>query len=61
MTKRQLIDEIRQHNATATSSFLSQFDEHALEQYLAHLQTATQKRPQVAGWIRKQPTLRMVG
>lgn len=61
MNKRQLIDDIRQFNAAAEPRFLAQFDETALKQYLEHLQSAKEKHLRIAGWTRRQPTLRMVG
>lgn len=60
MTKRQLIDEIRHHNITATPTFLSQFDELALKQYLEHLREAANKRIKIYSWVRRQPKLRLV-
>jgi hypothetical protein len=60
MTKRQLIDDIRHLNATATPHFLAQFDEAALRQYLEHLRSAQEKRVRIAGWVRRKPRLRMV-
>ena len=63
MNKRQLIDEIRQFNATVRPQFLSQFDEPALRQYLENLQSAARKHTGMkeAHWVRQQPKLRMVG
>jgi len=55
MNKRQLIDGIRQLNQTAQPEFLAQFDDDALEQYLQHIQTATEKRVTVAGWVKSIP------
>ena len=61
MEKRQLIDEIRKHNATAAPQFLVQFDENALQQYLKHLQSAARKEVRIEGWVRRNPgQLRMV-
>jgi hypothetical protein len=60
MTKRQLIDGIREHNPTATPLFLAQFDEQALGQYLEHLKSAQEKRVRIAGWVRRKPKLRLV-
>ena len=40
MDKRQLIEDIRRLNATATSRFLAQFDVASLRQYLDHLNEA---------------------
>jgi hypothetical protein len=61
MNKRQLIDDIRRLNTTAEPQFLSQFDETALKQYLEHLEGARQKHLRIAGWVRRQPKLRLVG
>jgi len=60
MTKRQLIDDIRKYNVSVEPQFLSQFDDAALKQYLEHLESAKQKHLRIAGWVRKQPKLRMV-
>lgn len=60
MNKRQLIDEIRRFNTTVQPQFLAQFDEAALKQYLEHLQSAFGKRVRIAGWVRRQPKLRLV-
>jgi hypothetical protein len=60
MNKRQLIDEIRRFNTTVAPTFLAQFDEQALKQYLDHLTHASQRRVQIAHWVRQQPKLKMV-
>ena len=60
MSKRQLIDEIRQYNTSVQPQFLAQFDETALKQYLEHLESASRKHVRIAGWVRKQPKLRLV-
>jgi hypothetical protein len=44
MTKRQLIDEIVTANRTAEPSFLAQFDDADLREYLRHLRWARQPR-----------------
>jgi hypothetical protein len=44
MTKRQLIDEIITANHTAEPSFLAQFDDSDLREYLRHLRWARQPR-----------------
>jgi hypothetical protein len=61
MTKRQLIDDIRRFNVSVQPQFLAQFDDAALKQYLDHLQAASLKHVRIAGWVRKQPKLRLVG
>ena len=40
MSKRQLIDDIRQLNPTAQPQFLAQFDEEELQEYLDHVKSA---------------------
>jgi len=60
MTKRQLIDEIRQINTSAQVEFLSQFQEPDLQQYLEHLQDALRRRVHIASWVRKTQKYRMV-
>jgi hypothetical protein len=59
MDKRQLIEEIRQFNATATLPFLQQFDEKDLQEYLSHLQAAARNETRIGGWVRKKPRFRM--
>jgi hypothetical protein len=61
MTKIQLIDEIRQYNTSVRSEFLDQFDEPALQQYLASLEQAHRKSLKMPVWVRQQSKLRMVG
>jgi hypothetical protein len=61
MTKRQLIDDIRQYNVSVQPQFLAQFNDAALQQYLEHLQSAARKHVRIAGWVRKpQARLRLV-
>jgi hypothetical protein len=60
MSKRQLIEEIRQLNTSVEAKFLTQFEEDALKQYLEHLKSAVNRRVRIAGWVRNQPKLRMV-
>ncbi|HRK31183.1 MAG TPA: hypothetical protein PLD59_08900 [Tepidisphaeraceae bacterium] len=45
--KRQLIEQIRQHNTTAEEQYLMQFDEASLQQYLDRLIGAPVARNQV--------------
>jgi hypothetical protein len=59
MEKRQLIDQIRQYNKTATYDFLAQFDESALEQYLQHLEDAKARKRQISSWSRQGEKLKM--
>ncbi len=61
MNKRQLIDDIRQYNTTAAPQFLAQFDETALQQYLAHLESARKKHVTVNRVIRPRSVKLSVG
>ena len=54
MTKRQLIDDIRQFNVSVQPQFLAQFNDDALRQYLEHLQGAARKNVRIAGWVKKR-------
>lgn len=54
MNKRQLIDDIRQHNHTAQPEFLAKFDEAALQQYLEHLESKSRKRVSFGAVVGKQ-------
>jgi hypothetical protein len=58
--KRQLIEDIRQYNASASPKFLEQFDDDALAQYRDHLKAAKEKQVRIHGWVRPQTKLRMV-
>jgi hypothetical protein len=61
MTKIQLIDQIRQYNHSVRLSFLEQFDEDALEEYLESLQVAHSKNLKLTIWTGQQPArMRMV-
>jgi hypothetical protein len=60
MSKRQLIDAIREFNPTAHPQFLAQFDDEALQQYLEHLKSAQGQRLRIGGWVRRQTKRRMV-
>ena len=54
MEKRQLIEDIRRLNATATERFLSQFDAPALRQYLDHLNDARTRPGKMMALRRRQ-------
>jgi hypothetical protein len=60
MNKRQLIGRIVRYNNRVEASFLAQFDQASLKQYLQHLKVAQERKPRVALWIRQDPSLRMV-
>jgi hypothetical protein len=53
MNKGQLIDEIRNLNPTAGKTFLGQFEEPSLKEYLEHLQAAQSHVVRIHGWVRK--------
>jgi len=53
MEKRQLIEDIRRLNQTATSRFLTQFDVEALRQYLEHLNEARMRPMRAASPARR--------
>jgi hypothetical protein len=55
MEKRQLIEDIRRMNATATSRFLAQFDVAALRQYLEHLNDARTRPTRTSAALRREP------
>ncbi len=59
MSKRQLIDEIRQHNPTAQPKFLSQFDDVALQQYLDNLLSVARKRAHSANWAEQSASVKI--
>ena len=59
MEKRQLIEDIRRLNVTATERFLAQFDEPALRQYLDHLNEA-RSRPGKMMALKRRPNERVL-
>ena len=50
MTKRQLIDEILTMNRSARPSFLAEFEDHDLSEYLDHLLAVCGPKPQGDPW-----------
>jgi hypothetical protein len=60
MSKRQLIDDIRQLNPTAQPQFLAQFDEEELQQYLDHVKSALGGSIYIGGRAKKKGDLRKV-
>jgi hypothetical protein len=52
MSKQQLIEAIRQHNRSASSEFLVEFSQEALNDYLTHLRYKQRPRAS-ASWIRR--------
>lgn len=60
MDKRQLINEIRAINATASEAFLEQFNEADLGQYLDRLKDAASHSMRIVGWSAREPRLRKV-
>ena len=58
--KQQLIDEIREHNRTASMEFLADFNEPALHHYLIHLKHMSMPRSRRAAWVRPGETSAVV-
>ncbi len=56
MSKTQLIEAIRDHNPSASSEFLLNFDEGALSHYLHHLEYRDQPRGPRSEWVRVRET-----
>ena len=52
MEKRQLITDIQQINVNAETKFLEQFCEADLQEYLARLQSASQRPVRMKAWTR---------
>ena len=52
MQKRQLIDTIRSLNPTTSETFLSQFDESSLRDYLTRLESVRRHETLIAEWVR---------
>jgi hypothetical protein len=52
LTRPQLLDEIRRFNTTVDATFLDQFNDAELGEYLDHLELARQKQLRIAGWDR---------
>jgi hypothetical protein len=50
LTRPQLIDEIRRFNTTVEATFLDQFSDGELNEYLEHLELARQKQLRITGW-----------
>jgi hypothetical protein len=60
MSKRQIIDAIRELNPTAEPTFLAQFDDGDLAQYLQHLRDARAKHVRIDDAAMPSPDVRMV-
>ena len=52
MTKQQTIELIRQRNHSASTEFLTRFDEHTLDTYLRRLSTVCDRRGKSSRWVR---------
>ncbi|MEO0475591.1 MAG: hypothetical protein AAF085_06425 [Planctomycetota bacterium] len=61
MTKQQTIDLIRQRNHSASTEFLTRFDEQSLDAYLRRLSTVADHRGRGSRWVRdtKSPAVTM--
>ena len=53
MTKQQTIDLIRQRNHSASTEFLTRFDERSLDAYLRRLSTVCNHRGRGSRWVRQ--------
>ena len=53
MTKEQTIEQIRKHNQSASTDFLTRFDEEALQTYLRRLSTVSNHRGPGSRWVRE--------
>lgn len=52
MTKQQTIELIRQRNQSASTDFLTRFDEQSLNAYLRRLSTVCNQRGRASRWVR---------
>lgn len=52
LTREQVVDRIITINPTATTSFLSKFNEESLGRYLDHLLATSGPRGRFARWVR---------
>lgn len=52
MTKQQTIELIRQRNQSASTEFLTRFDERSLDTYLQRLSTISNIRGRASRWVR---------
>jgi len=52
-SKKQMIEQIRQRNHSASDEFLLDFDEPALEQYLDRLTSVVGRRGKDSIWVRE--------
>lgn len=52
MNKQQTIDLIRQRNQSASTEFLTRFDEKSLDTYLRRLATVCNHRGRDSRWVR---------
>lgn len=53
MSKLRMIEQIRVHNRSARTDFLTHFDEEALKQYLARLTHLSGRRGRTSVWVRQ--------
>ena len=50
MSKREIIDQILQHNRTAAPEFLARFNETDLQRYLQRVSEVEERKPTI--WVR---------
>lgn len=56
LSREQLVDRIIALNPSASVDFLAQFEDHALGDYLEHLNRASRPRGREATWVRPSRT-----
>jgi hypothetical protein len=61
MNKQQMIEQIRQRNASASDEFLLGFDEPTLAQYLERLTSVVGHRGKSSVWVRPADGPAVVG
>jgi hypothetical protein len=61
MNKKQMIEQIRQRNRSASDEFLLSFDEQALAQYLERLTSVVGHRGKSSVWVRPADGPAIVG
>lgn len=56
MSKKRIIDAIREHNRSAEADFLSRFNERSLTSYLLRLTHLKDRRGPSTWWVREGDT-----
>lgn len=61
LSREQVVDRIIQINKTATTAFLSRFEDQSLREYLRHLSMVNVPRGAQSAWVRPGDTPAIVG